>query len=64
MSALEELWLWLQGTRSRTEAGPESIDAVCDLEGNQSPAVIVRNAEEALRIQRHCRYRAGPWQQK
>jgi hypothetical protein len=64
MSALEELWLWLQGRSSRTETGPETIEAVCDLEGSQSPAVLARNAEDELRIQRHCRYRAGPWQLK
>jgi hypothetical protein len=64
MSALEELWLWLQGRTSRTETGPETNDAVCELDGDQSPAVIARNEEDAVRIQRHCRYRAGPWQLK
>ncbi len=70
MSALEELWLWLQGRKS-TEAGPETIDAVAVEaprqqagEINQDDASVQQADDAEARIQRNYRYRAGPWQMK
>jgi hypothetical protein len=68
MSALEELWLWLQGRSSQTETGPDTLDV--ESGGNrqqvqQDPATSKRKTNEmAARVQRHARYRAGPWQMK
>ena len=65
MSALEELWLWLQGRPSRTEAGPDTTDPAGEL--NRDEGAIVgedQPADDAARIQRNWRYRAGPWQMK
>jgi hypothetical protein len=68
MSALEDLWLWLQGRSSRTEAGPDTLDAATDnlqsADATPDPAVAARKAELEARVQRHARYRGGPWQMK
>lgn len=64
MSALEGLWLWLQGRSSRTEAGPDTTDAIRTVTRQGPSQVKPENAEESARIQRHWRYRAGPWQMK
>jgi hypothetical protein len=74
MSALEELWHWLQGRSSRTEAGPDTMESVHtehprhqvgDL-NDERPSSLVDNqlSEAELRSQRNWRYRAGPWQMK
>jgi hypothetical protein len=65
MSALEELWLWLQGRSSRTEAGPDTTDAAGELKRDEG-AVVGKDqpADDETRIQRNWRYRAGPWQMK
>ncbi len=64
MSALGELWLWLQGRTSRTETGPGTVDTTTPRE----PAVEINRSETPgeteARIQRNWRYRAGPWQMK
>jgi hypothetical protein len=74
MSALEELWHWLQGRSSRTEAGPDTVESahpeaprqqVGDLNHEQpSPLAGKQLSEAELRSQRNWRYRAGPWQMK
>ena len=68
MSALEELWLWLQGRSSQTEAGTDTMDAVngnpLKEEASLDSAKPAANAGIEARVQRHARYRAGPWQMK
>lgn len=71
MSALEELWLWLQGRNSQTDTGSEATNRAC---GDQMQAALpedsarasqTEKAEETqARVQRNNRYRAGPWQMK
>ncbi|HEY0961988.1 MAG TPA: hypothetical protein VGE69_06495 [Pseudomonadales bacterium] len=69
MSALEELWLWLQGRNSPTDAG---ANAMHHSRGKQQQAMMPEDraheaqklAETEARVQRNSRYRAGPWQMK
>ena len=71
MSALEELWLWLQGRTSTTDAGADAPNAT---RGKQLQAALPDAAAQDLRkdkadelqarVQRNSRYRAGPWQMK
>lgn len=67
MSALEELWLWLQGRSSQTD----TTDTMHRARGKQQavlPDDPVQTAQKAAetqaRVQRNSRYRAGPWQMK
>jgi hypothetical protein len=68
MSALEELWLWLQGRNSQTEAGPDTTDTTSvdrkPEPAKDDPVVTHKDADNEARIQRNWRYRAGPWQMK
>jgi hypothetical protein len=65
MSALEELWLWLQGRSSRTEAVPDTMDSAGELDRDKDSLVgDDQNADDEARIRRNWRYRAGPWQMK
>lgn len=65
MSALEELWLWLQGRSSRTEAGPDTTDPAGEPPQDESASAGEdQPADDEARIQRNWRYRAGPWQMK
>jgi hypothetical protein len=68
MSALEELWLWLQGRSSQTETGPDTTETTAGIKPQrlQEDPAGARRKTEALeaRVQRHARYRAGPWQMK
>jgi hypothetical protein len=69
MSALEELWQWLQG---RTLEGPDTNKSGGPTQQQQQQAGQVdegngskqADADLAARIQRNTRYRAGPWQMK
>ena len=68
MSALEELWLWLQGRSSQ----PDTTDTTPRARGKQQQAALrddpvqaaQKAAETQARVQRNSRYRAGPWQMK
>lgn len=68
MSALEELWLWLQGRSSQTD----TTDTTHRTRGKQHQAALPddpaqaaqKAAETQARVQRNSRYRAGPWQMK
>ena len=68
MSALENLWLWLQGRSSRAEAGSGTMDAASEsshaVETTGDPVAAAHKRELDARVQRHARYRAGPWQMK
>lgn len=69
MSALEELWLWLQGRNSQTDSGPDAMKRgrSRQLQG-MSPTDAVQDAQKTAdtdaRVLRNNRYRAGPWQMK
>ena len=68
MSALEQLWAWLQGHSSQMEARPDRIDAKPQQQEQslqEDVNAASRKADELdARVQRHSRYRAGPWQMK
>ncbi len=65
MSALEDLWLWIQGRISRAEAAPDSLDAPGNPHRDSTTPVTGEEPDDdAARIRRNWRYRAGPWQLK
>ena len=68
MSALEELWLWLQGRSSQTDT-PDTMHRTRGRQQQAAPPedpvqAAQKAAETQARVQRNSRYRAGPWQMK